>query len=34
MYLKDFIDRDMDDPMRQPIWKYRQVRNDIEKRVL
>jgi arsenate reductase len=34
VYLKDFIDWGLDDPMGQSIRKYRPVRDEIEKRVL
>ncbi|MCL7475593.1 MAG: hypothetical protein M8352_06075, partial [ANME-2 cluster archaeon] len=34
VYLQDFIDWGLDDPMGQPIGKYRQVRDEIERLVL
>ena len=34
VYLKDFTDWGLDDPIGQSVRKYRQVRDEIEKRVL
>ena len=34
LYLKDFIDWGLDDPMGQSVEKYRQVRDEIERLVL
>ncbi len=34
VFLKDFIDWGLDDPMGQPIEKYREVKDEIEKLVL
>lgn len=34
LYLKDFIDWGLDDPIGQPVEKYRQVRDEIERLVL
>ncbi|MBE0523245.1 MAG: hypothetical protein IBX40_02765 [Methanosarcinales archaeon] len=34
VYLKDFIDWGLEDPIGQPVEKYRQVRDEIERFVL
>ena len=34
VYLKDFIDWGLEDPIGQPVEKYRQVRDEIERLVL
>jgi arsenate reductase (thioredoxin) len=34
VYLKDFIDWGLEDPISQPVEKYRQVRDEIERLVL